>query len=85
MSPQADALSTRIMRSEHILHGPFLRIPFSWFIYILPLPPKTDNTPCLKYINDYVATTDRKTCRNSFTNSNFCPLGLDTLLKLLGQ
>lgn len=72
MSPQADALSIRIMRffaprdDEHILHCLYkskFRFPVS---YIFSLPFKIGNMPCLKYINVHVAT-DEKTYRSRFT------------------
>lgn len=76
MSPQADALSIRIMRffapwyDEHILHCLY-KSKFSFPVsYIFSLPFKIGNMPCLKYINVHVAT-DEKTYRSRFTNSNF--------------
>lgn len=76
MSPQADALSIRIMRffalwdDEHILHCLY-KSKFSFPVsYIFSLPFKIGNMPCLKYINVHVATHE-KTYRSRFTNSNF--------------
>lgn len=83
MSPQADALSVRIMgfsaawEGEHILPCLYnselsLRGP-----YLSPLPFDTGSMPCPTCIHEGV-TAARQPCRSRFMNSGFCPLDLDT-------
>lgn len=88
MSPQADALSTRIMRFllPGMLSISFMALisefSFCGLIHIPPPKKKTGNTSCLKHTKDYAATTNQKICRGSFTNCNSCSPGLDSLQEL---
>lgn len=64
--------------AEHILHCLYSPNSVSVVHRCFPPPLKTGNMPCLKHNNDCVVTSDRKTCRGSFTNSFSGPLDLDT-------
>lgn len=74
MSPQADALSTRIMRCwfPGMLSTYFITFLSSVYVaqvYFLPVL-YTGNMPGFKYISGYAAMTGQKNCGHSSINSD---------------
>lgn len=82
MSPQADALSTRIMR---FLLPQMLSTHFVIFISKLSVPGSEKVTLHAEGIPDDTAIRGRKNCRYSSTNSVLCSSIGHSLLKLLGK